>query len=108
MITLFCPIWRSKPAHSDPGYKLRCHIAKALQRCSEAIRNALKRYNAQAEKLNPPRAQLSWDEVVDYSFLAEFDILHFVCSMTQNQPWTKPAYHEATVKHSSYAVLEKK
>jgi hypothetical protein len=63
------------------------------------MRKAIKQYNAQAEKLNPPHAHLSWNQVVDYSFLAEFDILRFASSITQNQLWTKPAYREAAVKY---------
>jgi exonuclease VII small subunit len=68
------------PAPRDPlnfkiGYKLRRQIGKALQRRSEAIKNALNRYNVQAAKLTPPRPSLSWKEIVDYSFLGEFDLL---------------------------------
>ncbi|KAF8228367.1 hypothetical protein L208DRAFT_1424478 [Tricholoma matsutake] len=52
------------------GYKLHCQLGKALQQHSEAIRNALSRYNAQAAKLMTPHPSLSWKEIVDYSFIA--------------------------------------
>ncbi|KAJ7874560.1 hypothetical protein B0H14DRAFT_2569237 [Mycena olivaceomarginata] len=58
---------------SGTGYKMRKHIAKALQARSQAIRNALKRYNAAASALD--RRTLSWPEVVDYTFLSEWDLL---------------------------------
>ena len=57
------------------GYKLRRQIGKTLQWHSEAIRTALGKYNAQAVKLTPPCPTLTWKEVVDYSFLTEFNIL---------------------------------
>ncbi|KAG2737343.1 hypothetical protein P692DRAFT_201733361, partial [Suillus brevipes Sb2] len=50
-------------------------IGKALQRRSEAIRNAINKYNVQAVALNPPRAHISWKDIADYSFLGEFDVL---------------------------------
>jgi hypothetical protein len=46
-----------------------------MQTRSEAIRNALTRYNTEAAKLSPPRPKLSWKAIVEYSFLAEFDLL---------------------------------
>ncbi|KAH6906938.1 hypothetical protein BKA70DRAFT_1372270 [Coprinopsis sp. MPI-PUGE-AT-0042] len=57
------------------GYKLRKHISKALQVRSKAIRAALDRYNDAAKRMLPPRPQLTWDQIVDYSFLADFDLL---------------------------------
>ncbi|KAF8507900.1 hypothetical protein BU17DRAFT_78031 [Hysterangium stoloniferum] len=58
------------------GYKLRKHIAKALQSHSQAIQTALGRYNTAAKGLPIPRRQLEWKEVVEYAFLADFDLLH--------------------------------
>ena len=81
------------------GYKLRRQIGKALQRRSEAIRNALNRYNVQAAKLTPPRPPLSWKEIVDYSFLAEFDLLRHSREDIRHQPWVQVARREATVKY---------
>ena len=56
-------------------YKLRKHIAKALQAHSQAIWNALEWYNAAATMLSLPRSTLCWDKVVQYAFLANFDLL---------------------------------
>ena len=57
------------------GYKLCKHIAKALQACSQAIRNALEWYNAAAIMLSLPCYTLCWNEVVQYAFLADFNLL---------------------------------
>ncbi|KAJ7899640.1 hypothetical protein B0H13DRAFT_2234208 [Mycena leptocephala] len=65
----------TKTNMSGTGYKLRKHIAKALQTRSRTIRAALDRYNAAATALDPPRRTLSWSEVIDFTFLADFDIL---------------------------------
>ena len=61
--------------HCDTGYKLRKHITKALQAWSVAIRTALDCYNTAACVMRPPRCELHWDEVVEYAFLLEFDLL---------------------------------
>ncbi|KAF9522027.1 hypothetical protein CPB83DRAFT_920308, partial [Crepidotus variabilis] len=60
---------------SRTGYRLRSHIAKALQRRCKAIRRAVKRYNAIAVKLTPPQATLDWSQVSHYVFLEEFELL---------------------------------
>jgi hypothetical protein len=73
------------------GYKLRKHIAKALQSHSQAIRSALERYNTAAQALTPPRQQLKWKEVIKYAFLADFDLLHDARQDISHCPWAMPA-----------------
>ncbi|KAF7377629.1 hypothetical protein MSAN_00185700 [Mycena sanguinolenta] len=73
------------------GYKLRKHIAKALQTRSKAIRNALARYNSAAAALSPPRRQLTWAEVIDYTFLSEWDLLRDPDANAKIRPWASPA-----------------
>ncbi|KAJ8579485.1 hypothetical protein M405DRAFT_870224 [Rhizopogon salebrosus TDB-379] len=89
----------SKLSLSGTGYKLRQQIGKALQQRSEAIRNTLSRYNMQAVALVPPRPQLTWKDIVEYSFLGEFDLLRQSRSDIRTLDWTKPAHREATVKY---------
>ena len=59
----------------SPAYKLRTQIAKALQIRSHAIQTALTNYNCLAAALDPPQPILNFKEVIEYSSLAEFDIL---------------------------------
>lgn len=70
-----------------------------MQRRSDAIRNALNRYNVQAAALDPPRLQLSWKNITEYSFLGEFDLLRHSRADIRELDWTKPAHREATVKY---------
>ncbi|KAG6898733.1 hypothetical protein C0993_004793, partial [Termitomyces sp. T159_Od127] len=72
---------------SQMGYKLRKHIGKALKARSQAVRNALDKYNAAAHALSPPRPKLSWDLVVEYAFLADFDILSDTRQDVCECPW---------------------
>ena len=81
---------------------MRTQIAKALQRRSEAIKNALDRYNTHASKLIPPRPQLTWKEIVEYSFLGKFTLLRSSRSDIREQKWTQPAHREAMVKYFKY------
>ncbi|KAG0705573.1 hypothetical protein DFH29DRAFT_980829 [Suillus ampliporus] len=79
-------------------YKLCQQISKALQQCSEAIQNAINWYNIQAVALNPPRPKISWKDIVDYSFLGEFDLLRHSRADICSNDWAKPAHQEATNK----------
>lgn len=77
------------------GYKMRKHIAKALQARSKAVKSAIDRYNAAAITLDPPMPPLTWEQVVEYAFLADFDILRDTRAEIQARPWTRPAYRLA-------------
>jgi len=70
---------------------MRKHILKALQSRSQAIRSALERYNSAARLLPTPRRQLDWKEVVEYAFLADFDLLRDTHQDISNRPWATPA-----------------
>ncbi|KAJ7885442.1 hypothetical protein B0H13DRAFT_2235276 [Mycena leptocephala] len=80
-------------------YKLRKHIAKALQTRSRTIRAALDRYNAAAAALDPPRRTLSWSEVIDFTFLADFDILRDPEGNAALRPWATPGAQELMDTH---------
>ncbi|KAJ7839995.1 hypothetical protein B0H14DRAFT_2587736 [Mycena olivaceomarginata] len=71
------------------GYKPPKHIAKALQARSGAVCTALQKYNEAAANLKVPREALTWEEVVNYSFLAEFDLLRDGRDDVRTYPWTK-------------------
>lgn len=74
---------------------MRKHIAKALQARSKAVKNAIDRYNAAASFMSPPMPELSWEQVVEYAFLADFDILRDTRAEIRSRPWTRPAYRLA-------------
>ncbi|KAI5999191.1 hypothetical protein EDD15DRAFT_2386482 [Pisolithus albus] len=89
----------AKLGMSGTGYKLRQQIARGLQHRSEAIRNAINRYNKEAQALNPPRPQITWKEIVDYSILGEFDLLRQSRNDIRQENWAKPAHREAMIKY---------
>ncbi|KAJ7803082.1 hypothetical protein B0H14DRAFT_3778815 [Mycena olivaceomarginata] len=91
----------SKVHMADTGYKLRKHIAKALQARSKGVRSALDRYNDAAVMLSPPRTQLSWEQIVDYAFLADFDLLREGREDICSEPWAQPAGKQALVHQLS-------
>lgn len=57
------------------GYKPRKHIGEVLQKRSAAIWTALDQYDTAARALQPPRTTLKWEDVVEYVFLSDFDLL---------------------------------
>src|SRR5438477_12089078 len=69
---------------------MRKHIAKALRAQSQAIRTAIDWYNAAALALKPPCPALQWDSVIEYGFLAEFDLLQDTCQDICTKPWATP------------------
>ncbi|KAJ7222792.1 hypothetical protein C8J57DRAFT_1440271 [Mycena rebaudengoi] len=84
---------------SQTGYKLRKHIAKALQARSQAVRSALVSYNDAAASLATPARKLSWSEVVEYAFLADFDLLRNPEELAEIRPWAVPASREIMDAH---------
>jgi hypothetical protein len=81
------------------GYKLRKHIAKALQARSKGVRSVLDRYNDAAVMLSPPRMQLSWEQIVDYAFLADFNLLREGREDIRTEPWAQAAGRLAMDQH---------
>ncbi|KAG1765834.1 hypothetical protein EV702DRAFT_1182411 [Suillus placidus] len=81
------------------GYKLRTQISTALKMRATAIRSAIQRYNKYAALLNPPRAPLQWEQIVEYSFLAEFDLLRDSDSNIQAKRWVSPSYRNASAQY---------
>ena len=77
------------------GYSLRKHIGNALRSRLVAIRTAVAKYNIAAANLSPPRLELSWEEVVEYAFLADFDLLRDARQDIRSRPWATPAARQA-------------
>jgi hypothetical protein len=70
-----------------------------LQTRSSTIQTALDRYNITALTLNPPRRPLEWNEVVEYAFLADFDLLQDARQDISQRPWATPAGRIAIDKY---------
>ncbi|KAF8230523.1 hypothetical protein L208DRAFT_1281425, partial [Tricholoma matsutake] len=45
-----------------------------------------------ASATSPPQPNLSWNDVVEYAFLADFDLLWENRQDVRDCPWTKPAF----------------
>jgi len=72
------------------GYKLRKHIGKVLQARSSAIKTALDQYNITAQSLSPPCHTLTLEEVVEYTFLSNFQLLQDTREDILQCPWASP------------------
>ncbi|KAJ3729773.1 hypothetical protein C8R42DRAFT_570096 [Lentinula raphanica] len=73
------------------GYKMRKMIATSLKTRSKSLQAAIAAYNTAAAALRPPRRAISWEEVVDYSFLSEFDILRDTREDVREKKWATPS-----------------
>ncbi|KIK15115.1 hypothetical protein PISMIDRAFT_16753 [Pisolithus microcarpus 441] len=81
-----------KMNQAGTGYKLCKHIAKALKAHSAAIHTSLNQFNTAAHACSPPHPQLTFEEVMEYTFLADFDLLHNTTHEDiSQQPWATPA-----------------
>ncbi|KAJ7729134.1 hypothetical protein B0H16DRAFT_1330589 [Mycena metata] len=85
----------SKVNMSDTG----APISFALQARSKGVKAALERYNEAAAAMTPPRTQLSWEQIVDYAFLADFDLLRDGREDIRGEPWAQPAGRLAMDQH---------
>ncbi|KAG1807731.1 hypothetical protein EV424DRAFT_1543713 [Suillus variegatus] len=79
---------------SQTGYRMRTHIAKALQTRCKAIQSKVKEYNAAASALVPPAPSLDWSRVSHYGFLDEFTLLRETRQDVQTNQWTHPEVRE--------------
>ncbi|CAE6533540.1 unnamed protein product, partial [Rhizoctonia solani] len=73
------------------GYKARVQMSKAIKRREKAVNTALDRYNAAAQAVNPPRPTISFDELSEYAYLANFDFLKYSEHGTLEAEWSRPA-----------------
>ncbi|KAF7371676.1 hypothetical protein MVEN_00023800 [Mycena venus] len=81
----------TKVNRSGTAYKMRTHITKSLKARCGAVQNAIQRYNIAARALEPPAPELTWDQVVEYAFLADFDFLRVTDEDVLKKPWSRPA-----------------
>lgn len=75
---------------------MRRQIQKQLHSRSVAIKAAIRKYNQFASLLDPPRQPLDISQVLDYAFLAEFDLLKNSHENVCDQPWALPVNREYT------------
>jgi hypothetical protein len=69
------------------GYQQWKKISAGLKKHSKAVNTVLNEYNKQAESLGGP--VLDFQQVVEYSFLSEFELLHTSCNDITQQPWAQ-------------------
>jgi hypothetical protein len=60
---------------------------------------ALDRYNAAAQALVPLWKKINWADVVEYAFLADFDLLRSTRQDVRNYPWATPAARIVIDRH---------
>ncbi|KAJ7488678.1 hypothetical protein B0H11DRAFT_1693497, partial [Mycena galericulata] len=89
----------TKVNQSGTGYKMRKHIAKALQARSKGAKSAIGRYNVAAIAIYTPIPLLDWEQVANYGFLSDFDLLRDTRDEIRSRPWTRPAYRLAMDKY---------
>jgi len=70
------------------GYKMHTNIWKALKKRGKAICTAIGKYNKLASQMNPPAPTLEWKDIVNYTFISEFDMLHhmYLCADILSRP----------------------
>jgi hypothetical protein len=81
------------------AYDKRTNISKKLKSRAEAIKNAVKRYNRQAALLDPPRDPVDINQILEYSFISEFDLLRLSREDIREKPWVQTGNREAMARH---------
>ncbi|KAJ7778946.1 hypothetical protein B0H16DRAFT_1448494 [Mycena metata] len=91
----------------ETGYKMRKHIAKAIQARSKSLKNALALYNTAAENLGD-RPALTWEEILELLRAEEererlnIEIKRWVTWMKEERDFLQ--YHERRLKEEGQAV----
>lgn len=86
-----CPLLScSRTNIRSTGYKMRTHIGKHLQSRAKAITAAVNKYNAAARALTPPRPTITTAEVLNRTFLSEFDLFRDSRNDVRTKPWADP------------------
>ena len=68
---------------------------------SKSIQRALQAYNQVALALDPPRPKLTWTQIVEYSTIAEFELLRVGARVDiRNLEWANARNREAGVCHT--------
>ena len=70
------------------GYKQRKKISEGLKKRSKAVNTALNEYNKQADILGRP--VLDFQQVIEYTFLSDFELLHHMHDDITQRPWADP------------------
>jgi len=70
------------------GYKQRSKISAGLKKHSKVVNAVLNEYNNQAKWLGQP--VLDFQQVTEYTFLSNFELLHSTHNDITEQPWACP------------------
>ncbi|QRW15389.1 hypothetical protein RhiLY_14388 [Ceratobasidium sp. AG-Ba] len=76
------------------GYKLRQKINKSIYRREKATHSALERYNIAARALDPPRPTLTFKELVECAYVADFDFLRYSEHGALDAEWALPIHRQ--------------
>jgi hypothetical protein len=63
------------------------------------VKNTIERYNEQAAAMDPPKPTVDWDEVVEYAFIVDFDLLRKGREDIRGELWAQPAGRRAMDQH---------
>ena len=77
------------------GYKQRKKISAGLKKRSRAVNTVLNEYNKQAKCLGHP--VLDFQQVVEYSFLSDFELLRHTHNDITQRPWANPLIRRAMI-----------
>lgn len=69
---------------------MRKHLAAALKTRLKSIQAAIEDYNKAASSLSPPCQSVTWEEVLEYTYLSEFDILRDTREDVRERKWATP------------------
>jgi hypothetical protein len=77
-------------SHLSTGYKARVHMTKGIKRREKAVHAALNLYNTAASSITPPRPTITFNELTEYAYLANFDFLRHSEHGAQDAEWGRP------------------
>ncbi|KAF7295733.1 hypothetical protein HMN09_01115300 [Mycena chlorophos] len=93
----------TKMNQSGTSYNLRMHLSKSMQVRSKTIRSAIVDFNRVGALQDLPVPPLDWEDVVEITFLSDFDLLRDHSADIRNCRWARPAYR--TLMHRYFKTV---
>lgn len=78
---------------------MRRHISKSITRRSAALQSALAKYNEMAPQQVPPRPIITYEEIIGYASLGDFDLLRHSRNEILSRPWSVASNREVSTKY---------
>lgn len=89
------------------GYRIRTSVTKHLTSRVVTVKASITKFNRSAQALDPPRPTLTAAEVLNKTFVAEFNMLREARTDIRTKPWADPTFVSLSTSTSALFMPRK-